>query len=86
MVEGRTKSRSMRRVRVKLPGNKSVIHYRKRKPEKAKCSCGAVLHGVVRERPFKLRKILKVMKRPERPYAGVLCSRCMRKKIKESIK
>ena len=62
---------------------KTVIHHRKKKPSKAKCgSCGAVLSGVPRTRPFKLKKTPKTNKRPERPYGGVLCSKCMRKKIK----
>jgi len=87
MVEGRIKSRTLRRIKVKVPGNRSVIHYRKRKPSAAKCAgCGAVLSGVPRERPYKMKNMAKTQKRPERPYGGILCSRCMRKKIKENIK
>ena len=72
------------------PGGKNKIHYRKRKPSKAKCGrCGAVLKGVPRERPFKMQNMPKTKKRPERPYGGVLCSRCMRdtiiKKARENV-
>ena len=85
--EGKTKSRTFRRIFVKTPGGKTVIHYEKRKPSKAHCAnCGNVLSGVPRERPFKMMKMGKTEKRPERPYGGMLCSRCMRLKIKESIK
>ncbi|MBI2129611.1 50S ribosomal protein L34e [Candidatus Woesearchaeota archaeon] len=85
--EGKTKSRTFRRVFVKTPGGKTVIHYEKRKPSKAHCAnCGSVLSGVPRERPFKMMKMGKTEKRPERPYGGMLCSKCMRLKIKESIK
>ena len=86
MTEGRIKSRTMRRVAVKLPGNRSVIHYRKRKPSRAICGeCGAKLNGVPRERPYKMMNMPKSKKRPERPFGGVLCTKCMRKKILGSI-
>jgi large subunit ribosomal protein L34e len=79
MPEGRFKSRTFRRVYVKTPGGRVVVHYRKRKPGKAKCgSCRALLKGVPRERPYKMRSMAKTKKRPERPYGGVLCSKCMR--------
>ena len=73
------RSRSLRRVYVKAPGGKTRLHYRKRKPGKAKCgNCGAVLKGTLRERSNKMGNLPKTKKRPERPYGGVLCSRCMR--------
>ena len=84
MVEGRFKSRTFRRVKVKTPGAKVVTHYRKRKPKIAHCGgCGAKLQGVPRQRPYKMQNMPKTKKRPERPYGGVLCSKCMRQKIKE---
>ena len=76
------RSRSLRRVYVKAPGGKTRLHYRKRKPGKAECgSCGAFLKGTLRERPNKMSSLAKTKKRPERPYGGVLCTRCMRQKI-----
>ena len=82
MVSGRHKSRSMRRVRITTPGNRRVTHYKKRKPRGARCAeCGAMLKGTPRERPYKMRKLAKTKKRPERPYGGILCSRCTRKRI-----
>jgi large subunit ribosomal protein L34e len=72
---------------VKTPGGRTVTHYKRRKPKSAKCGkCGAVLKGVPRELPSKMRKVSKTAKRPERPYAGVLCSRCMRAKFVEKAK
>lgn len=86
MTEGRIKSRSMRRVAVKLPGNRVRVHYRKRKPDRAICAeCGAKLNGVPRERPYKMSNMPKTKKRPERPFGGYLCTRCMRKKILQTI-
>ncbi len=84
MKPSKFKSRTFRRVKVKTPGGRTVTHYRKRKPAKAKCaSCKAPLKGVPRERPYKIKRLAKTKKRPERPFGGVLCSRCARKKIIE---
>lgn len=74
------KSRSRRRVKVKVPGGLTKLVYKARKPKKAKCrDCGAVLKGVPRENVAKMKNMAKTKKRPQRPYGGVLCSCCMRK-------
>jgi len=74
------KSRSLRRIKVKVPGGETRQVYKSRKPKKAKCSmCGAVLKGVPRESATKMKNLTKTKKRPQRPYGGVLCSKCMRK-------
>lgn len=81
------KSRTMRRVLVKTPGHKVNLQYRKRKPAKAICAeCGKALAGVPRERPYKIHKMGKTEKRPQRPYGGQLCSRCSRLKIISRIR
>ena len=83
MVAPKHRSRSFRRVYVRTPGSRTTIHYRKRKPSKAKCgSCGAALKGIARERPSKIKNLPKTQKRPERPFGGVLCTKCMRIKFK----
>ncbi len=85
MPAPRNKSTSLRKVRVKTPGGRNTVHYRKAKPSKAICyECGAKLPGVASERPHKMRTMAKTKKRPERPFAGVLCSKCMRLKIVEN--
>lgn len=82
MVEGRRKARTFRRIYVKTPGGRVTLHYRRRKPKKAPCAlCGKVLAGVPRELPYKMRRLQKTKKRPERPYGGVLCSKCQREVI-----
>ena len=79
---GRYKSRSFRQVSRKVPGGKTKIHYKYKKPKKAHCAkCGALLAGVPRERPNKMKNMAKTKKRPQRPFGGVLCSKCMRKEI-----
>ena len=87
MVAGRHKSGTFRKVHRKTPGGKTIVQFKRRKPGKAKCaSCGKVLPGTARKLPYKMKKMAKTKKRPERPYGGILCSGCMRKKIIENIK
>lgn len=79
------RSRTFRRIHVKTPGGTKLV-YAKRKPSKAHCAkCDAILHGVASERPYLMAKMSKTEKRPERPYAGMLCSKCMRLKIKSTL-
>ncbi|MCD4666366.1 50S ribosomal protein L34e [archaeon] len=76
------KSKTLRKVHVRTPGSKSKVAYKKRKPAKSKCSsCGETLKGVPRGRPYQLKKISKSKKRPERIYGGVLCSKCLKRKL-----
>jgi large subunit ribosomal protein L34e len=82
MTKPNRRSRTFRRVYRKTPGGKTVLQYKKRQPARAVCAeCGAVLAGVPRERPYKMQRMPKTKKRPERPYGGVLCSKCTRKKM-----
>lgn len=81
------KTRTLRRVYTKTPGGKTVLHYKERKLKGARCSdCGVVLQGIPRERTYKMKNLPKTKKRPERPFGGILCSRCMRKKIIEQTR
>ena len=81
------KSRTFRRIYTKTPGGKTRVMYKKRKPAKAKCAvCKAILAGVPRDRPYKIKKLSKTQKRPERPYGGVLCSRCLKKLMVEKAR
>lgn len=82
MPAPRLRSRSRRRIFRKVSGGRVSIHYKKRKPKAAVCgSCGAALKGIPRELPFRMRSMAKTKKRPERPFGGVLCSRCMRQRM-----
>tara|TARA_Y100000031_G_C8196957_1_gene374183 strand:- start:275 stop:544 length:270 start_codon:yes stop_codon:yes gene_type:complete len=87
MPEPYKRSRSLRRLYVKVPGGRTVLHYKERKPGKAKCgNCSSLLKGVPRERNLKMHKFPKTKKRPERPYGGNLCSKCMRTLIVEKAR
>lgn len=86
-MEPKHRSRTLRRVFRKTPGSKTVLSFRARKHSKAKCNvCGAVLNAVPREISSKMKNMPKTKKRPERPYGGVLCSRCMRSKIVSKVR
>lgn len=81
------RSRSLRRIYMKTPGGKTTIHYEKRKPSLAVCAiCGKPLNGVPRLRSSKLSKLPKSLKRPERMFGGVICSRCLSILIKQTIR
>ena len=80
MPAGKHKSGRFRKIFVRTPGSKVVVHHRERKPSKAICgNCKTQLSGVPRERPAKMANMPKTAKRPERPYGGVLCSFCTKK-------
>ena len=82
MRPSKQKSRTFRRVQRKTPGGRTVTAYAKRNPAKATCpGCGKELMGMARLRPTELKNTPKTKKRPERPYGGVLCSRCTRRMI-----
>ena len=82
------KSRTrLRQKFVKVPGGRTVVQYVKKKPSKAKCgSCGRILPGTANERPYKMQNMPKTKKRPERPYGGFLCTRCLRRLIIENAR
>ena len=79
MVRGMYKSRTMVRYHVRVPSGETRLRFRKRATAKPSCgSCGSVLPGVPRARVNQLRKLAKTERRPERPFGGVLCSKCLR--------
>ncbi len=87
MVAGKHRSGRFRKIFVRTPGSRTVIHYRQRKPGKAHCaSCRTQLAGVPQELSSVMRHLPKTAKRPERPYGGKLCSSCMRQLFKEQAR
>ena len=85
---GRYKSRRRyRQIAVKVPGGRTVVHYKEKKPKAARCAgCGVILKGVSNERKYKMRKMAKSKKKVSRKYGGYLCSRCAKKKIIEGAR
>jgi len=83
MSESKTKSRTFNRVKRRTV-SKLVTSYNKKKPQKSRCGgCGVVLKGFATNSPSKVGKQAKTQRRPERPYGGVLCSKCSREIFKK---
>jgi large subunit ribosomal protein L34e len=81
------KSRRHRRVRTKMPGGGFKVVYKRKKPAKAQCAnCGAALKGVPTKRSYQIRNLAKTKRRPERPYGGVLCTKCTRNLMAEKAR
>lgn len=78
MVKPMLRSRSKKKVQRRTPGGRTVTHYKKKKPAKQKCGrCGRLLSGVPNTIPSEVRKLSKSERVPTRPYAGVLCAKCV---------
>ncbi len=74
--------RTSKQRRYRTPGGDVRIEYHKRKHVKLRCAmCGRELHGV----PTMLKGKSKSEKVPNRPYAGIYCSSCMRKVIRDKV-
>ena len=86
MPAGKHKSRPLRRIFVKTVSGNITKHFRKRKTSKKSCTgCGKILSGVPHKIQSKFKNLPKTKKRPERPYGGILCSSCMREKIRSQV-
>ncbi|MEZ0289705.1 MAG: 50S ribosomal protein L34e [Sulfolobales archaeon] len=80
------RSRSYKRIKVRVPSGEMRIHYERRKSFIPRCArCGAPLGGVPRK-SSELRKLPKTMKRPERMFGGVLCHKCLEELLKEQVR
>lgn len=78
------RSRTVGRIRKRIPGGASVIHHFKRNPSPARCArCGAILHGTASKRPFVMKRLSRSSKVPSRAFGGNLCPSCAREVMKE---
>jgi large subunit ribosomal protein L34e len=81
------RNRSWRRISVRTPSGRLVVHYEKRRPGAAKCSvCGRPLNGVPPLRPSEMSKLAKTEKRPERMYGGAVCPSCLARGLREAAR
>lgn len=87
MVSGKFKSKSKRKVFVKVPGNTVKVHHSPRKPKRAVCPIyGTPLAGVPRKNPAELGKLAKSERKPERPFGGMLSSKATRDIMKDKAR
>jgi len=86
MVRPMYRSRSWRRVYVRTPGGRTIVHYERRLNRPMRCGrCGAILSGVPKNE-WDRRRFAKSSKRPERMFGGVLCPRCLKEVLKQEIR
>lgn len=71
---------------VKTPGGRLVWRPVDFKRGKARCAwCHQELHGIPSLPKAKIRKIAKSSKRPERPYGGYICSKCLKSGLMRAV-
>jgi len=67
------------RIAIRTPGGRVVYHYKHKRHSPARCMrCGAVLNATPTGPRSIIAKIPKSQRRPNRPYGGNLCPRCLR--------
>eukprot|EP01115_Flamella_aegyptia_P004673 TRINITY_DN19_c0_g1_i1.p1 TRINITY_DN19_c0_g1~~TRINITY_DN19_c0_g1_i1.p1 ORF type:complete len:117 (-),score=48.31 TRINITY_DN19_c0_g1_i1:41-391(-) len=75
-----TRSNGIKKVRT--PGNKLVVHYRKKAASGPKCGdCGVELPGLPHARPMDYHRLSKHQKTVNRAYGGSRCASCVRQRI-----
>jgi large subunit ribosomal protein L34e len=80
MVAGKHRSRSAKRIHVRVPGSVSKLRFKAKKSGAAKCQLtGQVLNGMPRLTKAQSRNTSKSMKRPNRPFGGVLSAAAVKR-------
>ncbi|MDK2413293.1 large ribosomal subunit protein eL34 [Penaeus vannamei] len=73
---------SNKRRIVRTPGGRLVYQYVKKRGKRAACgNCKRELAGVVRCRPYELKRMPKYKKKVARAYGGSLCHTCVRERV-----
>ena len=82
MVKPMLRTRSKKRVMKRLPGGKTVLRFKDKKPSKKTCArCNVNLAGTPSDSVSQLKKLSKSEKTPTRPFTGVLCPTCVEKLV-----
>jgi large subunit ribosomal protein L34e len=69
------------------PGGRKIKIAKEEKPAAAKCAvCGAKLQAVPRRSNTQMSRLARTLKRPQRPFGGILCSNCSRSMYKEKVR
>lgn len=79
MVRPALRSRSLRKVTRKIPGGRSVIQYKSKRPKKGACATtGQALKGAASKKASALKSSSRSSKRPSRPFGGKLSASAAR--------
>lgn len=81
------RTRSRKRVKTKVPGDRLAVHYKREKVKPARCShCGTILSGIPREVTSEIRKLNRTRRRISRMFGGQLCPRCLKTALKQAVR
>ncbi|MDT7900461.1 MAG: 50S ribosomal protein L34e [Acidianus sp.] len=84
MPKPQFRSRSYRKLHIRTPSGESKLHFERRKNKLAHCAiCGNPLNAV---KTNKVYSFSLTEKRPERPFSGYMCHRCLENLIKLSVR
>lgn len=86
MVSGVLKSRRLKRVKVRLPGNSTTTHYKIRQRSIAKCAVSKKpLRGIPRKTQTQFKNLNKSQKRVSRAYGGYMSHTALKEKILKEV-
>ena len=87
MPEPSLRTRSRKRLLLRLPGGRLKKRFKREKVNFLRCfRCGGVLSGGPRLIPSGVGKLSASEKRVERVYGGQLCHSCLRELLKASVR
>ncbi|MFP4402650.1 MAG: 50S ribosomal protein L34e [Candidatus Nanoarchaeia archaeon] len=82
MTNGRLKSRSLRKVQVRVPSGDTRTHYRQKQRKIVKCAVtGKALRGIPRKTQRKFKNLNLSQKRVSRVYGGYMSHTALKEKI-----
>jgi len=87
MPRPQMRTRSRKRIKMKLPSGETRLHYKQEGASLTKCCvCGQPLAGIPSFTRAKIRKINRSKKRIQRPYGGNLCHNCLKNALKQAAR
>jgi large subunit ribosomal protein L34e len=76
----------MARLKRRLPGNTTTVHYVRRNPSIGHCPIsGQKINGVPRLRPSQMRKLPRSQRSVNRPFGGKISHKVLAEAIQEKI-
>jgi large subunit ribosomal protein L34e len=87
MPQPHLRTRSRKRLKVKLSGGRNRTHYKKENTGIPSCLvCGQPLAGISHFTQAKIHKLNRSKKRIWRPYGGQVCHNCLKNSLKQAIR
>lgn len=81
------RTRSKKKKLQRLPGGRTVTHYKKEKVGASHCvQCGKILPTIPKLIPSKMQNLTASQKRLQRMYGGQLCHVCVQAALKQAVR